>query len=367
MKSTSIRRGAAVGTLALALAGSLAACGNDDTSGSGSGNGSSGLSGTVAGGGSSAQETAQEAWRAGFGQDNPDVKLSYDAVGSGTGRENFISGSYKYAGSDSAMTSDELSAAAKTCGGDPVQVPVFISPVDVTFNLSGVDSLNLDAETIGSIFAGDITTWDDPAIAQQNPDADLPSTKISPVHRSDSSGTTDNFTDYLYQASNGTWKTEHSSDWPTTEGESAEGTSGVIGAIQGGDGTIGYADDSAVQGTKLGVVSLKVGSEYVAPSAEGASAGLAASELASGTPETVMQYNINRTTTDPSTYPLFLASYEIACQSYDDQATADIVKGFLTYMISEGGQKAAAANAFSAVLPADVASKAQTIVDKIGS
>jgi phosphate transport system substrate-binding protein len=365
VKSTSIGRGAAVATLALAMAGSLAACGNDDSTGSG--NGSTGLSGTVAGGGSSAQETAQEAWRAGFGQDNPDVKLSYDAVGSGTGRENFISGSYKYAGTDSALTSDEISAAAKTCGGDPVQVPVFISPVDVTFNLSGVDSLNLDAATIGSIFSGDITQWNDPAIAQQNPDANLPSTKISPVHRSDSSGTTDNFTDYLYQASNGTWKTEHSSDWPTTQGESAEGTSGVIGAIQGGDGTIGYADDSAVQGTDLGVVSLKVGSEYVAPSAEGASAALAASELASGTPATVMQYDINRTTTDPSTYPLFLASYEIACQSYDDQATADIVKGFLSYMISEGGQKAAAANAFSAVLPADIASKAQTIVDKIGS
>jgi len=370
VKSTSISRGrraAAAGTLALALVGSLAACGNNDTSGSGSGNGSTGLSGTVAGGGSSAQETAQEAWRAGFGQANPDAKISYDAVGSGTGRENFISGSYKYAGTDSAMTSDELASAAKTCGGDPIQVPVFISPVDVAFNLPGVKTLNLDAATIGSIFAGDITTWNDSAIAQQNPGVKLPSTKISPVHRSDSSGTTDNFTDYLYQASNGSWKTEHSSDWPTTKGESAEGTSGVVGAIQGGEGTIGYADDSAVKDTGLGIVSLKVGSDYVAPSAEGASAGLAASELATGTPDTVMQYNINRTTTDPSTYPLFLASYEVACQSYDDKATADIVKGFLTYMISDAGQKAAAANAFSAVLPADIASKAQTIVDKIGS
>jgi phosphate transport system substrate-binding protein len=365
VKSTSIRRGAAAGTLALALAGSLAACGGD-ASGAG-GDGTGGLSGTVAGGGSSAQETAQEAWRAGFGQDNPGVKLSYDAVGSGTGRENFISGSYKYAGTDSPLSSDELTAAAKTCGGDPVQVPVFISPVDVAFNLPGIDSLDLDAETLGKIFSGEISSWDDPAISDQNPDADLPSTDISPVHRSDSSGTTDNFTDYLYQASNGSWSTEHSSDWPTTKGESAEGTSGVIGAIQSGEGTVGYADDSAVQGTELGVVSLKVGSDYVAPSAEGASAGLAASELASGTPETVMQYAINRTTTDPSTYPLFLASYEIACQSYDDQATADIVKGFLSYMISEGGQKAAAANAFSAALPSDTAAKAQAIVDRIGS
>jgi phosphate transport system substrate-binding protein len=364
---TSIRRSAAVGALAIALGGALVGCGGDDGSTTGSGAGDNGLSGTVAGGGSSAQETAQEAWRAGFGQANPDVTLSYDAVGSGTGRENFISGAYKYAGTDSAMSADEISAATKACGGDPIQVPVFISPVDVVFNLEGVDSLDLDAKTVGAIFAGDISTWNDPAIADQNPDVDLPSTDIAPVHRSDSSGTTDNFTDYLYQASNGSWTTEHSSDWPTTKGESAEGTSGVIGAIQGGNGTIGYADDSAVQGTDLGVVSLKVGDQYVAPSAEGASAGLAASELASGTPETVMQYNIDRTTTDPSTYPLFLASYEVACPSYDDQATGDIVKGFLSYMISEEGQKAAAANAFSAPLPAAVATKAQAIVDRIGS
>ncbi len=237
----------------------------------------------------------------------------------------------------------------------------------MVFNLPGVDTLNMSPETVAKIFSGDITTWNDPAIAKENPDANLPSTAISPVHRSDSSGTTDNFTDYLAQASNGAWKSEHSSDWPTTKGESAEGTSGVIGAMQGGEGTIGYADDSGVQGTELGVVSLKVGSEYVAPSAEGAAAGLAASELASGTPATVLQYNINRTSTDPSTYPLFMASYEIACQSYDDQATADIVKAFLSYMISEEGQKAAAANAFSAPLPSDIASKEQAIVDKIGS
>src|SRR5690349_7908431 len=112
-----LRRAIVPGIAALGLL--ISGCSSDNTSGGGSG-----LSGTVAGGGSSAQETAQESWRAGFGQDNPDVKLSYDPVGSGTGRENFISGSYAYAGSDSAMTSDELASAAKTCGGDPVQVPV---------------------------------------------------------------------------------------------------------------------------------------------------------------------------------------------------------------------------------------------------
>jgi phosphate transport system substrate-binding protein len=263
------------------------------------------------------------------------------------------------------MSDDELSQAAETCGGDPIEFPVFISPIDVVFNLPGIDQLQLDAETIAKIFQGQITSWDDPAIASQNPDVDLPSTKITPIHRSESSGTTDNFTDYLAQAAPQVWTDEHSSDWPTTKGESAEGTSGVVGAAQDGKGTIAYADDSGVQGTELGIVSIKVGDSYVAPSAEGAAAGLSASKPVPGTPSSVIAYQIDRTTTDASVYPVFMASYEIACQKYDDQSTADIVKGFLTYMISGNGQKAAAANAFSAPLPAEIASKELAIVDQI--
>jgi phosphate transport system substrate-binding protein len=375
VNTSTLRRAIVPGVAALALAASLAACGSsndsaDDAAGSSGSSGaaaSGSLSGTVAGGGSSAQEKAQESWRAGFGQDNSGVTLTYDSVGSGTGRSNFISGAYKYAGSDSAMTSDEITQATKACGGDPVEFPVFISPIDVAFNLKGVDSLNLDAATVAGIFKGDIKTWDDPAIKALNPDAKLPSTAISPVHRSDSSGTTDNFTDYLHQAAPSVWTDEHSSDWPSTKGESAEGTSGVVGAVQGGDGTIGYIDDSGVEGTKLSVAKIKVGSSFVTPSADGAAAGLAASELVSGTPATVMQYDINRTTTDPKTYPIFMASYEIACQSYSDANTGAVVKAFLTYITSDNGQKAAAANAYSAPLPSDVASQEAAIIAKIGS
>jgi phosphate transport system substrate-binding protein len=366
--STSFRRVIVPGVAALTMALSLAACGDSDDSSSdgGSGSSASGLSGTVAAGGSSAQEKAQESWRAGFGADNPDVTITYDPVGSGTGRDNFYSGAYKFAGSDSAISSDDMSKAQQACGGDdPIEVPVFISPIDITFNLEGVDSLNLDAATVAKIFSGTIKKWNDPAIAQQNDGVTLPDTAISPVHRSDSSGTTDNFTDWLYQASGGAWKTEHSSDWPLKGGEAAEGTSGVVGAIQDGQGTIGYADDSAVASTGLGIVSVKVGTDYVKPSAEGAAAGLAASDLADGATENQLVYSINRTATDPSVYPVFLASYFIACPTYDDQATADIVKGFGEYAVSADGQKAASANALSAPLPSDISDKATAILEKI--
>lgn len=373
MTITSIRRAALPGVAALGLALSLAACGGSDSEGKGTDAGSgasglSGLSGTVAAGGSSAQEKAQEAWRAGFGAANPDVTITYDPVGSGTGRDNFYSGSYKFAGSDSAISAEDMAKAKEACGGnDPIEVPVFISPIDIAFNLPGVDKLDLDAATVAKIFNGTIKKWDDAAIAQQNPDVKLPSTAISPVHRSDSSGTTDNFTDWLYQAGGGAWKSEHSSDWPVQVGEAAEGTSGVVGALQDGEGTIGYADDSAVASTKLGKVSVKVGSEYVAPSADGAAAGLAASKVADGAAPSQLVYAINRTSTDPSVYPVFLASYFIACPTYDDKATADIVKGFGQYIVSEGGQKAAAANALSAPLPTDVADKAKAILDTIAA
>jgi len=365
---TSIRRAIVPGAAALTLALSLAACGGNSDSSSGSGSSASGLKGSLAAGGSSAQEKAQEAWRAGFGADNPDAKITYDPVGSGTGRDNFYSGAYKFAGSDSAIADTDMSKAKQACGGsDPVEVPVFISPIDIAFNLQGVDKLNLDATTVAKIFAGSIKTWNDPAIAQQNPGTQLPSTAISPVHRSDSSGTTDNFTDWLHQAGGGAWKTEHSSDWPVQGGEAAEGTSGVVGALQDGQGTIGYADDSAVASTKLGKVSVKVGSEYVVPSADGAAAGLAASTVKSGAADTQLVYTINRTATDPKIYPVFLASYFIACPTYSDKATADIVKGFGQYIVSAPGQQAAAANAKSAPLPTDVAAKAKAILDKIAA
>jgi phosphate transport system substrate-binding protein len=103
----------------------------------------------------------------------------------------------------------------------------------------------------------------------------------------------------------------------------------------------------------------------VTPSPEGAAAGLAASKLVGGTPASVMQYQINRTSTDPSTYPLFLASYLVACPTYSDQSTAAIVKGFLTYAVSDNGQKAAAANAYSAPLPSQISQKATQIISAI--
>ena len=364
MNRTSIRRALVPGVAVVALAAGLSACGaGNEASGS-----DSGLSGTLTGEGSSAQEAAQTAWRAGFQGDNSGVTVNYNPSGSGAGREKFIAGAVDFAGSDSYLKDDdeatELSDATERCGGeDPIQVPAYVSPIAVVYNLPGVDDLQLSAPTIGKIFNEKITTWNDPAIAEDNPDADLPSTTIAPVHRSDESGTTENLTDYLEQASDGGWPHPKDKVWPIKSGEAAQGTSGVIQAVTEGDGSIGYADESQVG--DLQVASIKVGDAYVAPTAEAAAKVIAVSPRVEGRPDVDMAIDVDRTTTEEGAYPLVLASYLIACQHYDEQATADLVKGYLTYVLSDEGQSTAAENAGSAPLDPALQDEATGIVENI--
>jgi phosphate transport system substrate-binding protein len=368
---TSIRRAVVPGiaVLALALTGCGAGNSSDGDGGSDSGSGSdSSLSGSLAGGGASSQDSAQQAWRAAFQTENSGVTITYDPVGSGTGRENFISKAYSFAGSDSYLSDDEgqLTSAKERCGGtDAIEVPGYVSPIAIVFNLPGVDSLNLDAKTVASIFDGKITKWNDSAIAALNDGVDLPSTKISPVHRSDDSGTTDNFTDYLSKAGEGAWTHDPDGVWPIKGGEAAEGTSGLVAAVKGGEGTIGYADESQAGG--LGLVSVKVGEEFVAPSAEGAAKALAVSKPVEGRADVDMAMDIDRTTTESGAYPVLLASYLIACQTYDDANEAALVKGFLSYIVSEAGQQAGAEQAGSAPLDSALSEQAGKIVGAISA
>jgi phosphate transport system substrate-binding protein len=346
------------------LALTAAACGSSSDSGGGGG-----ASGTIAGAGSSAQQAAQEAWVAKFEDQNSNATVSYDPIGSGGGRDQFIAGgNTAFAGSDSPFDTSELPKATQRCApGELVQIPNYISPIAIIYNLSGVDNLQLSPDTTAKIFKGEITTWDDPAIKADNPGANLPSTKITPVHRSDESGTTANFTDYLHSAAPSVWTNEPDSTWPLQSGESGAQTSGMVQAVKAGDGTIGYADASQAQG--LGVAKVKVGNTYVAPSANGAAADFEQSKkdpsLSKG--KFVSAYTVDRTPTDPSTYPVLLVSYLMGCTKYDSADTTSLVKAYFTYVISSDGQQAAAQNAGSAPLPPSVTKQDQTAVNAIGS
>jgi phosphate transport system substrate-binding protein len=348
------------------LAVGVAACGDsgDDTSSSAASGGD--LSGSIAGAGSSAQDAAQQTWIAGFQEANSGVSIAYDPVGSGGGREQFIAGGKTaYAGTDSAFADEELTGAQDRCkqsGGEFIQIPVYISPIAVVYNLPGVEDLQLSPETLAGIFNQDITKWNDPKIAADNPDADLPDTDITPVNRSDDSGTTKNFTDYLSQTAPDIWTYEPDDAFPVKGGEAAEGTSGVVEAVGQGEGTIGYADFS--QAGDLGIASIKIGDQYVAPSADGATvAADEAKEVKDG--NYVFSFEIDRTTTNTDAYPIILISYEAACTAYDDSSTGAIVKGYLDYVISSDGQQAAAENAGSAPISEQLSKQIQPAVDAI--
>jgi phosphate transport system substrate-binding protein len=359
---------AAVSALAL-----VTACGSDneddnsgDTGGTGGGETTdeSSLSGTLVGIGASSQEAAQAAWQAGFLEANPGVTVEYDPAGSGAGREQFVAGGSDFGGTDAYLTDDEgeLSGAVARCG-ELIELPVYVSPIAVVFNLEGVDELNLSPATIAGIFNQEITTWDDDAIVADNPDAELPGTAITPVNRSDESGTTENFVEYLAAAAPDAWPHEVSGDWPVSGGEAAQGTSGVVQAVSGGEGTIGYADASQASG--LGTVNVGVGEEFVPYSPEAAAAVLEVSERVADRGQYDFAYDLARDTTEAGAYPIVLVSYAMACSTYEDQGKADLVKAYLSYMISEEGQQAAADTAGSAPLSDTLRTEYQAAIDAI--
>lgn len=365
MRSNSLRA-VLLGTASLTVAFSLTACGAANETGASTGSaGGNALSGDLNGAGSTAQEAAMQAWKAGFQSANPNATVNYDAIGSGGGRKQFLSGGVSFAGSDAYLTTQELAAAKKTCGGGAIEVPVYVSPIAIVYNLPGVKDLKLRPQTLAGIFAGTITSWNDKAIAADNPGVTLPATTVTPVHRSDESGTTENFTDYLSQSAGSVWTAGSVQTWPIKGGEASDGTSGVISSVTNGNGTIGYADAS--QAGNLGKALIGVGSDFVGPTASAASAVLDESSPVKGRATTDLAIAVNRTTGKPGVYPIVLVSYQLTCSTYGSQSIANLVKGFESYVISKAGQEAAAKQAGSAPITDSIRVKAQAAIDSISA
>ncbi len=217
-------------------------------------------------------KAAQDAWRAAFQTANPGVTVNYSPDGSGAGRESFTSGAVDFAGSDRAFKDEEMGAgkfATCTADSNALNLPVYISPIAIIFNVEGVDKLQLDADTVAGIFSGKITNWNDPAIAELNSGVTLPDLAITAgaplrrlghhreLHRLPRPGRpvgVDRGGVRRLAAAYG--------------GEAAKGTSGVVDAVKSGTNTIGYADAS--QAGDLDHVQVKVGDEFVGPTAEAA-------------------------------------------------------------------------------------------------
>ena len=353
---------------------SVAACGdntasNTDSSASTDTKTTEAVSGNFSGAGASSQQAAVEAWIAGFQGTNPDAKVAYNPSGSGAGVSTFLTGATAWAGSDAALSNDEVEQSKSVCAsGNAFDIPVYVSPIAVVFNLNGISgkgkTLNMDADTIAKIFDGKITKWNDPAIADQNKDLKLPDTAITVVHRSDKSGTTQNFVSYFKDVTPDNWTYDLSENWPNEVGQGAKGTSGVISTVKQADGTIGYADFSQVG--DLGTVAIKIGDKYNEISAEAGSKVIEDSkqdDTVKGDNRIVIK--INHATEAEGSYPIVLVSYDIVCPAYKDTKQAEFAKAWLTYVTSDEGQKAAQDAAGTAPLPSSLKSKITKSIEAI--
>jgi phosphate transport system substrate-binding protein len=331
------------------------------------------LSGTLDGSGASSMAAGQEAWVAAFQTANPGVTVNYNPTGSGTGRDQFEQGLTFFTGSDAYYKDEELATNHPNCAGDSDEVfefPIWISPIAVIFNLDGIDSLNMAPGTIAKIFSGQISNWNDAEIQAANPGVSLPDLTITYVHRSDESGTSENFTDWLAKAAPSAWVDTAGAPlgaietWPSdVAGEGAQGTSGVVAAVAAGNGTIGYADAS--RAGDLGTIAVGVGDAFVPFSPEAAAKIVDVSDLVSGRPDTSLAYDLRRDTTESGVYPVVLVSYLQGCMDYADDAMAELVKAYANFIISEEGQNVAAEAAGSAPISPALREKAQAILDAI--
>jgi len=362
-----------VGGAVVAMAVSLAACSSSSTTpstgssstGSGStapssGSSSSGaaLSGTLNASGSTFQTNFQQGAIAAFKAIQPGITVNYGGGGSGKGRTDLAAGTVSFAGSDSPIPSTET---ANFSGKTVLYFPVQIGPIAIAYNLSGVSNLKLDAPTLANIFQGKITTWNDPAIKALNGGVSLPSTSISLAVRSDSSGTTANFSKFLVTAAGSAWTLGSSSiiKWPSSA-HAASGGSGVAQAVKSTPGAIGYVDDSTAKAAGLSAASIKnKDGDYVAPSSAGAAAAASAvTPKADLTFAAVWQAGA-------AAYPITYQSWDLVLEKQPDANTAAMLKAYLGYLLGAGQQLLTPLGL--APLPSSIDSAAQAQLSMISS
>lgn len=326
----------------------LTACGSDNNTGSSSSSsaasGSSASASADCGGknaltaeGSTAQQNAIGVFNQVWGQKCPGKNLSYNPTGSGAGVTQFIAGQVDFAGSDSPLSKDQPDQAAKRCGGNPAwNLPMVFGPVAMGYNLPGVDKLVVNADVLAKIFTGAISNWNDPAIAALNSGVSLPDQKITPIYRSDSSGTTDNFQKYLTAAAPQSWTKGAGKEFQGGAGEGAQKTAGVVQAVQATPGSIGYVEKGFADQAKLSMAQIDTGSGPVELTDDSAKAAIDSAKFAGDGNDLVLDLNSLYSTKAPGAYPLMLATYEIVCSKGYDADTSAAVKSFLTVSANDG-------------------------------
>lgn len=367
-------RALSLGAVALTGVLTLSACGSDDTGGGASGSGDSSApaagnidcgdaKGQLLADGSSAQKNAIDAWVKQYQSTCKDVVINYKGSGSGAGITAFTQGQVAFAGSDSALKPEEVTASKEICkGGQGIDLPMVGGPIAVGYNVPGVDNLVLDAKTLALIFDSKITNWNDKAIKALNPDAELPDLKIQAFHRSDESGTTDNFTKYLIAAAPDNWKYEGGKAWQAKGGQSAQGSSGVAQGVKETKGAISYMELSYAK-DGISTVDIKTGAATpVKATVENATKAISEAQVVGTGKDLALK--LNYTPTAEGAYPITLVTYEIVCDKGNKADSLTATKSFLTYIASEDGQ-ALLSEAGYAPMPEEIITKVRTTISEL--
>jgi phosphate transport system substrate-binding protein len=311
---------------------------------------------TLNGSGSTLSKPYQETAIEEFKKTNKGVTLNYGGGGSGKGRQDLADMVVDFAGSDSPYKEADL---AKIKGGEVLYFPILLGPITVSYNVPGVDKLQLSAETVAKIFGRDIKKWNDQAVAADNPGAKLPDLDIVVAHRADGSGTTQNFTEYLNTAAKGTWKLKSGStvEWPS-DTQAGQGNGGVAQIVKSTKGAVGYVDlsDAKASGLKYASIKNQAG-KFVEPTTAAASAAGDGIEVKSN-----LLFSALNAKGDKA-YPITCQTWVIAYAKQTDHAKGDALKTYLRFLVKDG-QKLLSEIDY-APLPKSLQDKAMKQIDKI--
>jgi phosphate transport system substrate-binding protein len=313
---------AAVGALA------LTACGGGD---------SSGPANSIKASGSSAQKNAITEWISAYQTANEQATIEYQANGSGAGIQDFNNNQTVFAGSDSAISGANLDAANARCSGGPaINIPMVGGAIVAAYNIDGVDKLELSSSVLAQIFSSKITKWNDPAITTLNPGVSLPDATIVQYHRSESSGTTDNFSQFLKTSTPDEWSFATGKDWVAPGGQGSKGNDGVSAAIKSTANSIGYVELSFAQDQSLRMASIDNGGGAVEPTSESASKGIESAKVI-GTGNN-LALALDYATEAPGAYPIVLVTYQVTCEKGLSAAQLPLTKSFLEYTATPEAQ-----------------------------
>ncbi|HET9144377.1 phosphate ABC transporter substrate-binding protein PstS [Actinophytocola sp.] len=350
-----IKRPAAVLGLAVAAALALSACGSDENTPSDSSPSNAGTAVDCGGkkalsaSGATSQTNAMTRYVTAYEATCDGYTLNYNANGSGAGIKDFNGKQSDFAGSDSPLNKDkgEVDAAKTRCGSDAWNLPTVFGPIAITYNVSGADGIALDGPALAKIFQGQVSTWNDPAIAALNSGKTLPGDKIVVIFRSDESGTTDNFQKYLKTASKGAWAKETGKVFNGGVGEGAKGNEGTSAAVKSTPGAITYNEWSFAKQQKLQIAKIvnSGGGEAVELTTDSAGKSIEEAKLKGSGNDLVLDLDSIYGASAAGAYPIVLATYEIVCSKYPDAEVAKAVKAFLTVAATDG-QKGLADNGY---------------------